>query len=144
MKEFLKILSKYLFLFIMGGLMYYGIEIIYRGYSHWSMFILGGFCFIGLGLINEKLPWQTPVWKQCLIGSGLITGLEFITGVLVNLVLGLAVWDYSALPLNILGQVCLPFSAIWALLALVGIVLDDWVRYWFFKEEKPHYNWKLK
>lgn len=144
MKETLKLIEKYLFLFLTGGAIYYLIEIIYRGYSHWSMFLLGGLCFILLGLLNEFEEWETPMWKQCVLGAGIITTLEFFVGVLVNLVLKLNVWDYSLMPFNILGQVCLPFTAIWIFLSLVGIVLDDWIRYWFFKEERPHYNWKLK
>ena len=54
-----KLLDKYLFLFGSGGLLYILIELIWRGYSHWTMFALGGICFVFLGLINEILPWQT-------------------------------------------------------------------------------------
>lgn len=63
-----------------GGLLYILIELIWRGYSHWSMFVLGGLCFVFLGLINEILPWQMPVWMQILIGAIGITILELLTG----------------------------------------------------------------
>ena len=75
-----KLLNKYLFLFDVGGLLYVLIELIWRGHSHWTMFILGGLCFIYLGLINEVLPWEMPLWKQILIGAAGITVLEFLTG----------------------------------------------------------------
>lgn len=131
---------KYFNLFLIGGGVYYMIELFYRGYSHWTMFILGGICFIIIGAINEIFSWDTPFWKQCLIGGSVITTLEFITGCIVNLWLKWNVWDYSNTPLNILGQICLPFFLIWVLLSGVAIVLDDWLRYWLFKEEKPHYK----
>ena len=53
-----RLLNKYLFLFNVGGLLYILIELIWRGRSHWTMFLLGGICFVFLGLINEVLSWQ--------------------------------------------------------------------------------------
>ena len=83
-----RLLNKYLFLFNVGGLLYILIELIWRGRSHWTMFLLGGICFIYLGLINEVLPWSMPLWQQILIGAIGITILEFVTGCIVNLWLG--------------------------------------------------------
>ncbi len=131
---------KYLFLFVAGGLLYNIIEIAFRGWSHWTMFILGGICFICLGLINEIIPWEMPLWQQVLIGAGIITGLEFVAGCIVNLWLGWAIWDYSQMPGNILGQICPQFFILWLPVSLAGIVLDDCLRYWLFNEEKPHYK----
>jgi uncharacterized membrane protein len=85
-----------------------------------------------------------PFWKQCLIGAAVITGLEFLTGLIVNKMCGWAVWDYSGLPLNIMGQICLPYSLLWFVLSGVAIIIDDYLRYWLFGEEKPHYNFKIK
>lgn len=122
-----------------GGLIYIGIELLWRGYSHWTMFILGGICFLKLGRINEVIPWDMPLWQQALIGTAIITGLEFLTGCIVNLWLGWNVWDYSNVPFNILGQICLSYTVLWIPISLVGIILDDYLRHWMFKEEKPHY-----
>lgn len=133
-------LIKHLVLFLIGGVVYFLIETLYRCYSHWTMFILGGICFICMGLINEVLSWETPLWKQALIGGAITTLLEFITGCIVNLWLGWNVWNYTKF--DILGQVCLPFFFIWCVLSIVGIILDDYIRYWFFKEEKPQYYFK--
>ena len=116
------------------------IELMWRGYSHWSMFLLGGICFIALGLINEVIPWEMPLTAQMLIGCAIITALEFITGGIVNLWLGWDVWDYSDLPYNLLGQISVVSSVGWYFLSAVGIVLDDWLRYIFFGEEKPRYT----
>ena len=136
----LKIFFKYVVLFIIGGIAYCGIEMLWRGYSHWTMFLLGGVCFIALGLINEILPWQMPLTAQMFIGCAIITALEFITGCIVNLWLGWDVWDYSELPCNLLGQISLKSSVGWYFLSAVGIVFDDWLRYIFFGEEKPNYT----
>jgi uncharacterized membrane protein len=75
-----------------------------------------------------------------LLGAIIITGLEFLTGVLVNLWLGLSVWDYSYMPFNLLGQICLPYSILWLLLSAVIILLDDFLRYRLFDEEKQQYR----
>lgn len=99
--------------------------------------MLGGTCFICIGLLNELLPRTTPVWIQAFIGAGIITFLEFVTGCIVNLLLGWKIWDYSNLPLNILGQVCLPFFVLWIGIAAIAILLDDWLKYWIFHEKKP-------
>lgn len=104
------------------------------------MFLLGGLCFISIGLINEIIPWDMPLWQQIIIGAGIITALEFLTGCIVNLWLGWDVWDYSGLPGNILGQICPQFFLLWVPIALVAIVLDDWLRYWRWDEERPHYK----
>lgn len=126
-------------LFFIGGFLYFIIEILWRGYSHWTMFILGGICFVLLGIINEVIPWCMALWKQVIIGTIMITLLEFVVGCLVNLCLGWDVWDYSNVPLNVLGQICLPYMFLWIPISLAGIVLDDYLRYWIFGEEKPYY-----
>lgn len=136
----LKVCLKLLVLAVIGGAIYVGIEMLWRGHSHPSMFILGGLCFVSIGLINELFPWDLGIVWQALLGGTLVTCLEFITGVIVNIWLKLGVWDYSGLPLNILGQVCLPFYFALVGLSVVAIVFDDYLRYWFFGEEKPHYK----
>ncbi len=135
-----KQICKYAFLFILGGVLYYSIEMIFRGHSHWTMGVVGGLCFIIVGGINNWIPWEMPIWLQGLIGMCVITAIEFVSGLILNIWLGLGIWNYSSLPLNILGQICVPFMGLWFLLSLIAIILDDYIRYWFFKEEKPHYT----
>lgn len=144
MREKILRVIKYIVLFLIGGAAYFGIEILWRGYSHWTMFLLGGLCFVIVGALNNWLPWEMNIEKQALIGSGVITILELIMGIIVNLILGLGVWDYSMVPLNILGQICLPYSILWIFLAAAIILVDDWVRYKVFKEEKPRYSFWIK
>lgn len=133
-------LSKNLGLFTFGGLLYFFIEILWRGYSHISMFVVGGICFVLIGLINEYFTFQMPLWKQQLIATAIVTGIEFIAGLVLNVWLHLNIWDYSFLPFNLLGQINLQYSLIWFLLSLPAIIIDDWLRWYLFGEERPHYK----
>lgn len=135
-----KLAFKYLVLLLIGGMIYVLIELLFRGRSHFTMFILGGVCFVSVGLINEVLPWNTPFQLQMLLGGSIITVLEFISGCILNLYFGLGIWDYSDQPGNILGQICPLFSLLWVFLSGLAIVLDDYLRYRLFDEEKPHYT----
>ena len=140
LKKLFLLIPKVVLLFVFGGLMYMGVEILFRGYTHFSMFFVGGLCFVLVGGINEKLPWNMAFVSQMMIASLLVTAVEFIAGVILNLVLGLGVWDYSTLPYNLLGQISLIFSVGWFFLSAVGILLDDWMRYLIYGEERPHYK----
>ena len=128
---------KSIILFMIGGATYNVIELLFRGYTHWSMFILGGLCFILIGLLNEV--FKLSITSQMLLSSVIITGLEFITGVIVNLMFQLNIWDYSNLPYNFMGQICLLFFNLWFLLSFVGIVIDDYIRSILYDESMPTY-----
>lgn len=131
---------KYILLFFIGGFAYCGIELIFRGYSHISMLIAGGICFVLIGLLNEIFPYKVSIISQMFISSIIITVVEFISGYIVNILLGLNVWDYSDLPYNFLGQICLLFSNIWFVLSLPAILLDDYLKYFLLGEERPSYK----
>lgn len=133
-------LFKCMVLCIIGGLLYYAIEIAFRGYSNWTMMLLGAWCFVALGMMNEIIPWSMPLSLQIIIGEIIVLVSEFITGCIVNIWLGWNVWDYSNLPGNLLGQISWQFAILWIPLILFGIVLDDWVRWKFFNEEMPTYH----
>lgn len=141
MNEFLAQVQKYGYLFLFGGLTYYLIESIWRGYSHFSMVIVGGLCFLLIGWINEGiLRRDMPLFLQMTIAAGTVVVIELIAGIILNVWLGLGIWDYSDIPFNLWGQICPQFVVVWWVLSLVGIVLDDLIRYWFFDEEKPSYR----
>ena len=129
-----------LILFVIGGLLYLLIELVFRGHTHCTMFFVGGLCFVLVGAINEVISWETPLVIQCIIGGVIITAVEFVSGCIINLWLGWAVWDYRDMPFNLLGQICLPFSLLWVLISAVAIVVDDYVRYYLFGEERPRYK----
>lgn len=135
----LRELIKLTLLFLMGGMIYFAIELAYKGDSHYSMFITGGAAFLLMGGINSYFDRNMPLIKQMLLSAVIITLLEFICGVIVNIWLHLNVWDYSHIPLNLMGQICPRFFFIWFALSLVGIILDDFFRYRMFGEEMPKY-----
>lgn len=140
MKEKLKAILKHAVLASCGGCVYFLIEMAWRGHSHWTMAVLGGVCFVLIGDINEFIPWNMPLILQGAIGSGIVTALELVAGIILNLWLGLGIWDYSNMPFNLLGQICLPFTLLWVALSIVAVVLDDWLRYWLFGEDRPTYT----
>ena len=109
---------------VIGGLVYVLIETFWRGHSHWTMAVLGGVCFVAIGLLNEVWP-KMPVLLQMALGALIVTVAELVTGLIVNVWLGWQVWDYSHLPLNFMGQICLPFTAAWFALSGVAIALED-------------------
>jgi uncharacterized membrane protein len=131
---------KYTLLFLIGGFAYGGIEILFRGYSHVSMLVAGGICFILIGLLDQIFPWDISLISQMAISAVIITTVELLVGLIVNVWLKLGVWDYSDMPYNIMGQVCLLYTNIWFFLSLLGILADDYLRYYILKEEKPRYK----
>ena len=130
--------GKALVLFLIGAVLYAAIELLWRGHTHWAMAVLGGTLFLLLGGLNNWIPWEMPLLWQ--IVTGIVTATEFAAGCVLNLWLKLDIWDYSRLPGNILGQICPQFTLAWAGLSLVAIVLDDYIRYWLWGEERPHYK----
>lgn len=135
MKNFIK----YAILLLIGGASYYFIEILARGFSHWTMFLVGGICFILVGIINE-VAHKLPLAWQMLLSAVIITFVEFVAGCILNLWLGLSIWDYTDEFGNILGQICPKHTLYWFLLSAVAVFLDDFIRYKLFGEEKPHYK----
>ena len=104
-------------LFLFGGALYSLIEICFRGFTHWSMTITGGLCFLIMYRHYSANPEESMLAK-CLYGTAVITAFEFAVGCMVNLLLCWNVWDYSAQPFNLFGQICLMFSALWFLLSI--------------------------
>lgn len=133
-------MRKHLILFLIGAAAYVLVELIWRGYSHWTMAILGGLCFVLIGGINNWIPWEMPLPLQCIIGAGIVTGAELVAGLVLNVWLGLGIWDYTNMPGNFMGIICPQFTAAWVGLSLLAILLDDWIRYWLLGEDKPHYR----
>lgn len=133
-------MKKKVILFAAGGVIYAGVEILWRGYTHWTMAVLGGILFVLIGGLNNWLPWEMSLVLQGAVGAVLVTALELVAGLILNVWLGLGVWDYSNLPWNLWGQICPQFSLAWIALAIVAVILDDWLRYWIFDEQRPKYR----
>ena len=116
---------EFLIVYITGGLLYGLTELIWRGWTHWTMLLCGGLCFTLMYLLSAS---TLPLPLKWLLSACAITVVEFSTGCLVNLALHWQVWDYSALRGNLLGQVCPQFALLWLLLSIPGTALCTLLR----------------
>lgn len=105
-------------IFAAGAIGYACIEILFRGYTHWSMMLTGGACVLTIYYINIELP-RVPLLLRALAGAFVIVIFEFTVGLIVNIWFDWDIWDYSNVPGNILGLICPPFSFAWFLLSLI-------------------------
>jgi uncharacterized membrane protein len=135
-----KRLSEFLVLGALGGTIYYTFEMVFRGFSHWSMFLLGGLCMVFFAQQGLWMKWEDPLWKQVLRCVAFVTAGEFISGIIVNKWLGWNVWDYSDQPFQIMGQICAPFTILFSGLCVLGIFLAGYLLYWFYGEVKPGFH----
>jgi len=107
-------------LFCLGGGAYCGLELLWRGRSHSSMFLLGGLCFSLIGWMTDRL-WRFALWLRMVCGAAMVTVLELGTGLLVNR--DYSVWDYRDVPYNYRGQICLSYSLLWIPVTLMAMGL---------------------
>lgn len=127
-----------------GGIYFFG-EVIWKTARErpetisWTMFLLAIILAIPMERFGAELPWKTPLPIQAIICGVGITVVELIAGVILNVWLGLGVWDYSNMAYNLWGQICPQFTLLWCALSIVGIVMLDWMRYAVEGEEVPHY-----
>ena len=138
-------------LWVWTGTLYFFIEVIWKT-SHgrpemisWTMLLLAIILAVPLERFGAELPWEMPLMVQSAVCGVAITVVEFVAGLIINVWLGMGVWDYSAMPGNIMGQVCPQFLAMWMILAAVGIVMLDWMLYGGEGGEKPRYTlWRTR
>ena len=124
---FLKKREEFFIIFLTGALIYGLTEILFRGFTHWTMALTGGTAFLLIHIVNLKINGRSLLLK-CLIGCLIITGLELIVGIIVNRQLHLDVWDYSQQSFNILGQICPLFSFMWFLISFPAIYLSRFMK----------------
>lgn len=124
----MNIIAYYLSLFFLGGSAYIVLELIWRGYTHWTMFLAGGLCFILVDLMKITLSNRSFLF-HCILSALIILTVEFVFGCIVNIWLSMNVWDYSRLPFNVMGQICLPFFILWFILSAGIIKAHDYIRY---------------
>lgn len=128
-----------------GGTVYFLLEVAYKtatGHPErisWTMLVLAVVLCVPVERSGAELPWECPLWLQALVCAALVTVTEFAAGCVLNLWLGLNVWDYSALPFNLLGQICLPFFFVWFGICMVFIPVFDLLRYEVKGGDRPHY-----
>lgn len=127
---------KYFAVFIIGALAYGLIEISVRGFSHITMGILGGLTMVVIHILNDQRREGMNFVLQIGISALFITAIEFLAGEILNVWLKMNIWDYSEVPLNYDGQICLPFVIFWIILSVIGTMTDDFLRWKMFREDK--------
>lgn len=132
-------ISEYLLLWAVGGCLYYSFEVIFRGFSHWSMFVLGGICMMFCVWQGEVMKWEDSFVRQVLRCMVFVTACEFITGIIVNKWMHWQVWDYTGVPLQLWGQICVPFMVIFSGLCAIGIPLGGYLLWGLYGEKKPRF-----
>ena len=114
---------EFAWIFLIYGFLGWCTEVIFAGVNSGKFvnrgFLNGPICPIyGFGVLTAAKLLQ-PFDENLLllfIGSVLITTLlEYLTGFLLEKLFHQKWWDYSALPFNIKGYVCLKFSIYWGL-----------------------------
>ena len=88
----MKNIEKYATIFVIGGLGYGLLEIIFRGFTHWTMALTGGLAYLLIYITNIKMKTRNLALR-CLSGCLIITALEFIVGCIVNRKLHMNVWS---------------------------------------------------
>lgn len=133
-------IQAYIMMFLTGGFLYCGLEILFRGYSHISMLLAGGTCFLLVGAVQHLLGSSASLLSQMLFCGIMITTVEFIFGMVVNRQMQLNVWDYSGQQYNFLGQICLLYTNLWILLSCPMIILHDFMEYVLLDTGFPSYR----
>lgn len=129
-----------------GGTVYFLLEVAFKSFTghperiSWTMLVVAILLTIPVERAGEQLPWEVPLWLQALCCAALVTAVELIAGCIINLWLGWDVWDYTAMPGNLWGQICPQYSAIWWVLCLAFIPAFDWLRYAVEGGERPCYG----
>ena len=108
--------------FFVGAILYSTIEIIWRGRTHWTMAVLGGIVYMILNSISIRAQGMSIAVKS-IIGSGVITLLEFLVGLVLNVKMGLKIWNYENIGYNILGQICPKYTVYWFMLCMVAFII---------------------
>lgn len=122
--------KEYGIIFLLGGTIYSIIEVVSRGFTHWSMTLTAGIALMIMYHHYAAHPDEGLLMK-CLFGMVTITLCELVSGIILNLILHWDVWDYSHMYLNFLGQICPTFTAAWFLISVPAAYICEFVRLHF-------------
>ena len=107
--------------FWLGAAGYPLLELLWRGRTHPAMALAGGLACMALRRISKT---DRPIGQLALLGGLMITGIEYGIGKGFNR--RYQIWDYRRVPLNLHGQICLPFTLVWCGLSAAAIAGYRW------------------
>lgn len=119
--------SYYVILFGLGAFGYGLIEILWRSHTHPTMFLAGGISFVVLAIIETRLK-KLKFFYRVLAGGLFITFIELVFGLIFNIWLNQAVWNYSSLQFNLFGQVSLLYTVFWCFLSVPMLILTEFIK----------------
>ncbi len=121
----------YILLFAIYCFMGWVLEVIYRSITQ-RKFVNAGFLFgpfipiYGLGafiiIVLQHFFQDWHLVARFVVFGLAITLMEYLVGFLSEKIFKMTLWDYSENRFNLHGHVCLHFSIIWTLLALVFLI----------------------
>lgn len=120
----MKRLTKNSVFFIVGGIGYGMIEVIWRGYTHWAMLVAGGVCSMFFSHIAEIFRRRSRAFKAS-VCAFVVSAVELTFGIIFNIILKKHIWDYSKMPMNFLGQICPLYTFFWWVLGFIFIPVVD-------------------
>lgn len=92
-----------------------------RGFLNGPVCPIYGFGVVGVVLLLR--PIQDNLLLLFLGSVAVTTAIEFVTGFVLEKAFHAKWWDYSDMPLNIMGYVCLLFSLLWGAACVVVVRL---------------------
>ena len=103
------------------------------------MCLAGGLAFCLIGVVQRQLKTLKFVYRMIAAGI-IITIIEVVFGQIVNRWLSLNVWDYSSIPFNLGGQICLSYTVLWCFVSAPMLILTELIREHVFKRANKPYN----
>ena len=136
-----KIISLFI-MFNISGLIYILLELLWRGRSHWTMFICAGLCGLVMANVNNNLlKFDTDFRIQVLVSALCCSMFEFLFGIIFNG--DFTIWDYRGMwgTIHWLGdQVNILFFGVWILISIFALPFLDWMQWKLGLEERPYYR----
>ena len=81
---------------------------------------------LSLHFINMSFE-DCNIFLKAGLGALMITAWELLFGAVLNLALGLDVWDYSSHKFNLFGQICAPYTFFWFLLCFPAYFVSGYM-----------------
>lgn len=94
-----------------------------RGYLNGPWLPIYGFG--ALLILFVTLPFKANKWMVFFSGMVVASIFELLVGVAMETMFHVRYWDYTKVPFNIRGYICLPVSFCWGVLALVLVYIVD-------------------